>query len=83
MTLESAREMLVTASGVAPRKITGSRLGWTRRAVKFIRRSSKHTFNDLELAIMVEEMLNKSTTRWPHEHEIAHFVVRSPMKGGK
>ena len=83
MTIESAREMLVTASGVAPRRIVGSKLGWTRRAVKFVRRSSLHTFNDLELAIMVEGMLNESNTRWPHEHEIAHFVVRSPLKGRK
>jgi hypothetical protein len=83
MTIESARDVLTTASGVAPRKIRGARRGWVRRAVKFVRRSGRHTFNDLELAVMVEGMLDRNETRWPHRHEIAHFVVRSPMEGRK
>ena len=83
MTIESAREILVTASGVAPRNIRGTRRGWTRRAVRFVRRSSRHTFCDMELVVMVEGMLNSNETRWPHKHEIAHFVVRSPMDGRK
>lgn len=83
MTIERAREFLVKASGTAPKRIRGGRRGWVRRAVRFVRRSSLHTFNDLELAVMVEGMLDRNETRWPHEHEIAHFVVRSPMEGRK
>lgn len=83
MTIESAREILVEVSGVAPAKIRGGRRGWARRAVKFVRRSRRHTFCDVELAILVEGMLDLNETRWPHKHEIAHFVVRSPMKGRK
>ena len=51
--------------------------------MRFVRRSSFHTFNDLELVVMVEGMLDRNETRWPHEHEIAHFVVRFPMEGRK
>jgi hypothetical protein len=83
MTIESAREILVKASGVSPRRIRGSRRGWVRRAVRFVRRSSCHTYNDVELVLMVEGMLDQNETRWPHRHEIAHFVVRSPVKGRK
>ena len=83
MTIESAREILAKASGVAPRRIHGSRRGWTRRAARFVRRSSRHTFCDMELVLMVEGMLDLNETRWPHRHEIAHFVVRSPLKRRK
>lgn len=83
MTIESARDILVTASGVSPRKIRGTRRGWARRAVRFMRRSRRHTFCDMELVLMVEGMLDRNETRWPHRHEIAHFVVRSPIEGRK
>ena len=83
MTIELAREILVKASSVTPRKIRGSRRGWARRAVRFVRRSSRHTFCDMELVVMVEGMLDRNETRWPHRHEIVHFVVRSPTEGRK
>ena len=83
MDIERAREILVEVSGVSPENIRGGRRGCARRAVRFVRRSSRHTFCDLELAVLVEGMLDRKETRWPHRHEIAHFVVRSPMKGRK
>ena len=83
MTIERAREILVDVSGKAPKRVKGGRRGWARRAVRFMRRSSRHTFCDLELVLMVEGMLDRNEKRWPHRHEIAHFVVRSPMDGRK
>ena len=80
MTLESAREILAKTSSGAPEKIRGARRGWARRAVRFVRRSGRHTFNDLELAVMVEGMLDGKGKRWPQPHEIAHFVVRDPRR---
>lgn len=83
MTIEKAREILVEVSGVAPERIRGGRRGWARRAVRFMRRSRRHTYCDMELVLLVEGMLDKRETCWPHRHEVAHFVVRSPMKGRK
>ena len=80
MKIEQAREILAKASSGAPEKIRGSRRGWARRAVRFVRRSGRHTFNDLELAVLVGGMLDGSGTRWPEPHEIAHFVVRDPRR---
>lgn len=80
MKIEQAREILVKASSAAPEKIRGARRGWARRAVRFVRRSPQHTFNDLELAVLVEGVLDGKGRRWPHPHEIAHFVVRDPRR---
>ena len=80
MTIERARHILAKATSGAPKKIRGSRRGWIRRAVRFMRLSSERTYCDTELVLLVEGMLDRNETRWPEPHEIAHFVVRDPRR---
>ncbi len=75
MTLEQAREIMAKASSATADNIKGGARTQARRAIRFVRHSSKRTYNDMELATMVEVMLDTGEKRWPEPHEIVGAVL--------
>lgn len=76
MKLEQAREILAKASS-SERKLREDR-GLRRRArnaTRFVRRSPKRTYCDMELVTLVENMIAGKGTHWPEPHEITGAVL--------